>query len=52
MIGSAVKYFEGAFTPEYIKWEMSWYEFMMYMAAIPTYSDKPKVETKEASELF
>lgn len=56
MIGSACKYFEGAFTPEYIKWQMPWSEFMLYLASIPQYdiegAGNEKIEVKDATELF
>jgi hypothetical protein len=52
-----VHYFKGGFTPEYIKWGMSWNELMLYMSSIPQFgggeeAGTEKVETKDASELF
>lgn len=38
-----------------VKWNMTWDNYMLYISSIPQYDSEdssPKIETKDASELF
>jgi len=52
---SFCKYSEGSWTEWDVKWKLSWANYMLYLASIPTYSvkeKKEKIEVKDSDDIF